>query len=766
MMPNPAGTRLAEQFARAQSLQQQGQLASARLLYQEILDAEPDHFDTLNAMGVLAGQSKELQQAIQYFERVIALEPGHSAAHCNLGLALRQLHQPEAALACFERAIALDATSAVAYYSRAETYKELGRTDEALASYDSALAINPGFVHACYRRALVLQQSARQEDAIAGYDQVIQQNPDHFEAHANKAFSLFALGRHIEALASSDQAIALKPDQASAHLLRANVLQALDRREAAAASYEKALSVNPHDAETHCNRGAILLLLRRMDEALASFDRAISIKPDYAEAYFRRGYVHRTLNQFDSAAADYKVVATLAPDFELLAGARLEASLQVCDWRDFDVLAGETAAGIEKGARVSHPFIFMALTDSARLQHKAARVWTNHACPADDSLGPLARRARSAKLTIGYFSADLHEHPLGRLLAELIEIHDRSQFEVVAFSFGPTTHDESQQRLVRAFDRFIDVRERSNLEIATLARSLNVDIAVDLGGHTFGNRAGIFALRAAPVQVNYLGYLGSMGASYIDYIVADRTVVTPASESHFSEKIIYLPDSHQVNDRKRRIADKVFNKKELGLPPTGFVFCCFNTSYKIMPATFAGWMRILKAVPGSVLFLYAEHEATRINLRAQAARLGMDAQRLIFGGRLPPPEYLARYRAADLFLDTLPYNAGATASDALWAGLPVLTLTGEAFASRIAASLLTALGLPELIASTQQQYEQLAIELASNPRRLAEIRAKVQDNRLTSSLFDTPRFARNLEAAYLAIHGRYQAVLPPDHVRF
>ena len=257
-----------------------------------------------------------------------------------------------------------------------------------------------------------------------------------------------------------------------------------------------------------------------------------------------------------------------------------------------------------------------------------------------------------------------------------------------------------------------------------------------------------------------------MGASYIDYIVADRTTVTPASESHFSEKIIYLPDSHQVNDRKRHIADKTFTRQELGLPPQGFVFCCFNTSYKISPATFAGWMRILNAVSGSALFLYAEHEATKINLRAHAARLRVDPRRLVFGERLPPPEYLARYRAADLFLDTLPYNAGVTASDALWAGLPVLTLTGETFASRVAASLLTALGVPELITSTQQQYEQLAIELASNPQRLAEIRTKIQDNRLTSPLFDTPRFARNLEAAYLRMHERYQAGLPPDHVRF
>jgi predicted O-linked N-acetylglucosamine transferase (SPINDLY family) len=765
MMTNPAGTRLAEQFVQAQNLQQQGQLASARLIYQDILDAEPDHLDTLNAMGVLAGQSKDLQQAIQYFERAIAIEPGHSAAHCNLGLALKQLRQPEAALTYFDRAIALDPTSAVAYYSRAETYKELGRTDEALASYDSALAINPGFVYASYRRAVVLQHSARLEDAIAGYDEVIRNKPDHFDAHANRAFSLFALGRHVEALASIEQAIALKPDQASAYLLRANVLRALDRREAAAAGYEQVLSINPDDAEAHCSRGAILLLLRRMDEALASFDRAISIKPDYAEAYFRRGYTHRTQNRFESAAADYKVVATLAPDFELLAGARLEASLQVCDWRDLDALAAEAVAGIQKGARVSHPFIFMALTDSARLQHDAARIWVNHACPPDDSLGPIASRARSTKLKIGYFSADLHEHPLGRLLAELIEIHDRSRFEVVAFSFGPETHDESQRRLVHAFDRFIDVRERSSPEIASLARSLNVDVAVDLGGHTFGNRASIFALRAAPVQVNYLGYLGTTGASYIDYIVADRTVVTPASESHFSEKIIYLPDSHQVNDRKRRIADKVFSKEELGLPPTGFVFCCFNTSYKILPATFAGWMRILKAVPGSVLFVYAEHEATEINLRAHAAQLGVDPRRLVFGERLPPPEYLARYRATDLFLDTLPYNAGATASDALWAGLPVVTLAGEAFASRIAASLLMALDVPELITSTQQQYEQLAIELALDPHQLAQIRAKIQDNRPFSPLFDTPRFARNLEAAYVAIHDRYQAGLPPDHIK-
>ena len=715
-------------------------------------------------MGVLAGQTRDFDGAIRYFDRVIAIAPGNAGAHCNRGLALKQLNQPDAALACFDRAIALDPSSVIAYYSRAETCKDLGRADEALASYAQAIAINPGFIHASYRRGVVLQQIARLPEAIASYDQVLELKPDHFDSHVNRAFSLFALGRHEEGLASCERAIALKPDQASFHVLRGNLLRALGRLEAALTSYDRAIDIDAESAEAHGNRGTTLLLLNRV-AAISSFDRAIEIQPGYAEAYFNRANSRCKLREYDAAIADYKQVAALAPDFEFLPGAHLESSLMICNWGDFDALAEQAAAGIQNDRRVCDPFVFMGLSHSAHLQHKAARIWVSHACPANDALGPIAPRPRARKLTIGYFSCDFHEHPVGRLVAELIELHDRSRFEVIAFSFGAQTNDPLQQRLTRAFDRFFDLRDKSNLEIAALARSLNVDIAVDLGGHTRGNRAGIFALRAAPVQMHYLGYLGTFGASYMDYVVADRTVVTPQNETHFSEKIIYLPDSHQVNDRKRRIADKTFTREELGLPRTGFVFCCFNTNYKILPTTFAGWMSILKAVPGSVLFLYSRYEVTKTNLRAQAARHGVDPQRLVFGERMELPEYLARYRTADLFLDTMPYNAGTTASDALWAGLPVLTLSGEAYVSRTAASLLTAIGTPELITSTQQEYEQLAIELASHPQRLAEIRTKIRDSRLTSPLFDTPRFTRNLEAAYAAVHDRHLAGFPPDHVR-
>jgi predicted O-linked N-acetylglucosamine transferase (SPINDLY family) len=428
------------------------------------------------------------------------------------------------------------------------------------------------------------------------------------------------------------------------------------------------------------------------------------------------------LSRFDDAAADYRSVAALVPEYEFLPGARLEASQQICNWSEIDVLLGQINAGLESGRRVSHPMILMALIDSPRLQLKAAQAWVSRASPASEFLGPIAPRARPERLRIGYFSADFHEHPISRLLAGLIEIHDRSRFEIVAFSFGPEMHDELRQRLLRSFDRFIDVRDKSNLEIAALARRLEIDIAIDLSGHAANNRSNIFAMRAAPIQVSYLGYLGSMGASYIDYIVADRTVVTPESEPHFSEKIIYLPDCFQVNDRQRRIAERIFTRETLGLPASGFIFCCFNTNYKILPATFTSWMKILKNVPGSALLLYAGHDAVKTNLRMQSERHEVDPQRLVFAERLEPAEHLARYRAADLFLDTLPYNGGTTVSDALWAGLPVLTLAGEAFASRVAASLLKAIDLPELIATTQQHYQELAIELALTPQRLAQIR--------------------------------------------
>jgi predicted O-linked N-acetylglucosamine transferase (SPINDLY family) len=365
---------------------------------------------------------------------------------------------------------------------------------------------------------------------------------------------------------------------------------------------------------------------------------------------------------------------------------------------------------------------------------------------------------------VGYFSADFFEHATSFLMAEMFEKHDKTRFELMAFSFGPPTQDEMHKRLTRAFDTFVDVRDQSDDRIAVLAKEMEIDIAVDLKGYTAGSRPGIFARRAAPIQVNYLGYPGTMGADFMDYLLADPTLIPISEQVHYTEKIAYLPDTYQPNDTRRRISGRQFTRTEAGLPDVGFVFCCFNNSFKIMPDTFECWMRILRQVEGGVLWLLEDNSAAAENLKREATSRGIDPNRLVFAKRVAPDEHLARHRLADLFLDTLPCNAHTTASDALWSGLPVLTQLGQTFAGRVAASLLTAIDLPELITANSTDYETLAVQLASDPSNLARIRQKLAQNRSSKPLFDIERFTRNIEAAYSGMIKRHRAGLHPDHL--
>jgi predicted O-linked N-acetylglucosamine transferase (SPINDLY family) len=391
-------------------------------------------------------------------------------------------------------------------------------------------------------------------------------------------------------------------------------------------------------------------------------------------------------------------------------------------------------------------------------------VWSRSQHPESHLLPALERPPPRARISLGYFSADFYNHATMQLMAQLFEFHDQTRFEITAFSFGPDIKDEMRNRLTAANIRLIDVRNMPDAEVAALARSMQLDIAVDLKGFTLDSRPGIFAMRAAPAQVSYLGYPGTMGAEYIDYLIADHILVPESSQQHYEEKIVYLPNSYQVNDSKRAIAERVFTRAELDLPAIGFIFCCFNNTYKITPEVFSIWMRILTQVAGSILWLLEDTPAGSANLRREAALRGISPERLVFAKRMPLPEHLARQRLADLFLDTWPYNAHTTASDALWVGLPVLTCIGEAFAGRVAASLLNATQLPELITADPACYESLAIKLAEEPERLAAIRQKLINNRLSCPLFDARLFTRHIEAAYAKIAARRQAGLAPDHI--
>jgi FkbM family methyltransferase len=437
--------------------------------------------------------------------------------------------------------------------------------------------------------------------------------------------------------------------------------------------------------------------------------------------------------------------------------------MQFCLWDDLPHLLNELTHKINNDEKVVMPLSLLALLDDPALHRKTTGIYVNEKCPQNHVLPKIDRYPRHAKIKIGYFSADFRDHPVAMLTAELYETHDRNQFEIYAFSFGRDTKDDMNLRIKAGVDHFHDVRTLSDNDIALLARTFEIDIAVDLGGHTADARMRIFAMQVAPIQISYIGYLGTLAANYYDYLVADQTLIPEKYQQHYSEKIAYLPH-YQVNDSKKVLPTTVFSRQVLELPETGFVFCCFNNTFKITPTTFDSWTRILKQVDGSVLLIYADNDSAQSNLTKEIVLRGIEPTRLIFGKRLPLLEYLARYRVADLFLDTLPYNAGTTASDALRMGLPVLTCMGQSFASRVAASLLMAVNLPELITTTQEHYEALAIELATQPQKLKTIKAKLVANLATAPLYDTPLFTKHLESAYLTMYDRYQKGLAPEHI--
>jgi predicted O-linked N-acetylglucosamine transferase (SPINDLY family) len=764
MSKNPPLAGLQAKFEQAQALHQRGQLAGARSLYEEILRVQSRHFGALHYLGVIAAQTNQAELAVELMAQSIQINQHNAMAFNNYGNALTAVRRHAAALDSYAKAIALNENYADAYYNRGIALFELAQYQAAVHSYDKAIALNGIQPEAFHNRGNALYRLEQYEAAQQSYRQAIALKSDYVEAHLNRGNALRELNQLEAALDSYNQAIALKADYAEAHSNRGNTLRELSQLEAALASCDRAIALQPDFADAYSNRGIVLKELKQWDAAIANYDEAIALRPDHAGAFNNRGSALHDLKRYDAAIESYDQALALKPDIAFVFGMRQYAKMQICDWSRYEAEVAELTTRIERGEPTENPFCLLAISGSPQLQKKAAEIWVRRKCPPNGALPPIARYVEHDKLRIGYFSADFRDHPVSMLAAEFIETHDRSRYEVTAFSFGPDTQDAMRRRMQSAFDRFIDVRGQSDREVALLARTMEIDVAVDLGGFTQDCRPNIFALRSAPLQVSYLGFAATMGAPYMDYLMADSVIVPEHRRHDYAEKILYLPNSCLPRDSTRTAADRVFTREELGLPPRGFVFCCFNANHKITPATFDAWMRILRRVDGSVLWLAESNSRAAGNLRQEAVNRGVSAERVVFAKRVPSlAEHLARHRAADLFLDTLPCNAHTTASDALWAGLPVLTCMGEAFASRMAASLLQAIRMPELITSTQAQFEDLAVDLAGHPQRLSGIRQELAGNRLRTPLFDTQLFTRHLEAAYTKIYERYRADLPTDH---
>lgn len=734
------------------ALGQLGHQAVALASLDQALTLLPAYAEAWFNRGYVLLALKRYAEAEESYNRALALKPGHAEAWTHRGVALSHLGKHADALA-------LKPDDAEAWNNRGTALANLERYPEAIESYEQALALKPDYAEAWNNRGIVLVHLERDTEALASHERAVTLKPDDAEAWNNLAFLMHRLQRHAEALDPLDRALMFQPDHAEAWTNRGLVMFALQRHGEAIESFERALSLRPGCLVAWSNRGEALIRLNRHAEALDSYEQAIRLKPDFTEAYIKHGHVLGNLGRYAEALASYDRALQLAPDFDFLFGSWLHDCMIVCEWTDWARHSIRLAEKIEAGKKATHPFIVLSVSDSPAIQRRAADVWVCDRYPADPGLPAIARYSGHEKIRVGYFSADFHEHRVSHLMAELFERHDRSRFHLTAFSFGPDTGDAMRQRVAAAFDAFIDVSGLSDREIVLLAREREIDIAVDLSGHTQGCRTGLFAQRAAPIQVHYLGYPGTLGAPFIDYILADRYVIPEALHEHYTEQVVYLPDTFQANAATRQLAEPIPSRVALGLPADGFVFCAFNASHKITPVVFTVWMRLLSETPGSVLWLLGGE--CEVNLRREATARGVGPERLVFAPRTGYAEYLARYTRADLFLDTLPFNGGTTASDALWAGLPVLTCSGEAFAARMAGSLLHAVGLPELVTHNLDDYEALALNLALNPARLAVLRERLAMSRHSHPLFDTERFRCHIEAAYTEMWERHQRGEPP-----
>jgi protein O-GlcNAc transferase len=697
-----AAGRAGNLFAQAVMLHQQGVLSEAERGYRLVLAADKNHAGALQYLAMIEGQRGNFTEAVRLLRQCVKAHPRLVEARTNLGFALAQT----------------------------------GQHAEAVACYDKALSIDPKFVAALNNRGISLREMGRLDDAVANYDRLIAIKSDFADAHYNRGNLLTMLGRYAEAHASFERALALTPNDASALIGYATALRKLGRGREAVTVLDRVLVADPNNVLALVNRGHILSDLQAHADAIASYGKALQIDSTNRQARSPLAW----------------------------------AALAICDWSLAEPLIDELKTHLREKRSVVQAFAFLACSDDPALQQACAQSFVTDAIPVLPQ--PLCRksphlfRSPRDRIRIGYLSADFRRHPTVHLVARLLELHDRSKFMVIGVSTGEDDASAERRRIIDAVDDFLDVSARSDRETAQLIYQRGVDILVDLNAHTRSGRLGILAHRPAPLQVNYLGYPGTAGASFVDYVIADETILPTGSDTFFTEKIVRLPDYyvsyHLGQEISQRISQDTPARERFGLPENAFVYCSFNNSYKIRLPVFAVWMRLLRAVDGSVLWLLLDNQTAADNLRKEAAKFGVDPALMIFAPRVELSEHLGRQRCADLFLDTVPVNAHTTACDALWMGLPIVTCSGKAFAARVAASALTSCGLSDLVATNLDDYEALALKLATDPALLASIRNRLADARATAPVFDPDRLCRQMEAAYLRMWDTYRAGDPPQ----
>jgi protein O-GlcNAc transferase len=708
-----------EKLRKAMAVQESGNSVEAEKMYWDILRETPNDFIALYHIGVIRFNLGDFQIAADMVERALASHK-NSAAYNTLGLALSSLGKTEMAIKAFKQAIAVDARNHEAYNNLAIMLFQKPDLAGVIEACRKAIQIKPDYFLSYYNMGVAQQQQSKPADAIESFKKAISFFPAFPEAHCNMGLALMALGRREEAVAAYRQAIIYRPDFPEAYNNLGQPLNELGRLEEASEIYRKAVDLRPTYTDTFVNLAHTLRQRGLLNEAIATCKEGLTHAPHNLKAQLELGNLRRL----------------------------------ACDWSEADSDLRQLLAHVQD----VEPFILLSVPATPAEQLFAARKWSAHIPRGKPYVHN--RYEHTPKIRIGYLSCDFHMHATAFLMAELFERHDRSKFELIAYSYDRDDGSEIRKRLIKSFDSFVDIHATSDAEAAKKIYEDKINILVDLKGYTHGTRTGILVNRPAPIQVNYVGYPGSMGADFIDYVIGDPTVTPLKDQRFYHEKIVQMPNCYQPNDSKRQIAPQAPSRQDCGLPAQGFVFCCFNASYKISSRFFDVWMRLLKAVPGSMIWLIGMTSAVQDNLKKAAKSRGVDPARLVFAPPIHLQQHLARHKHADLFLDTLAYGAHTTASDALWAGLPLLTIMGETFAGRVGSSALRAVGLPELITNSMAEYEARALELATNPEKLTQLKQKLAQNLPTSALFDIKSYTRDLEEAYSRMWETYKTDKP------
>ena len=711
---NVARSSAVDPFATAVRLHQEGHVAEAEALYRQIIGLMPAHAEAWSNLAMALLARRAFADAAMAARQALALRPTYPEACLNLIGALQGLGDTAALIPAYERAVALlpgrmDLRSALGL-----RLEGAGRIAEAAAIHFGTAQRTPTDALAHFHLARLLTHLGKPEEAVAAYQNAIIVKSDFAEAWSNLGTALSGLGRFAEAVAAGRRATALSPGSAEIAMNCGVVLQQSGNVADAVRAYESALAANPRSAGAHANLGVAYQELFRFDDAVQAFERAIAIKPG-----------------FHTAAVEL-----------------IKLRRHICDWSRYESDRRQLLDFLESKSDVIFMLLMMGFESDPQQQLDCARLHMRRLNADRRRIGPRSRPPSDGRIRIGYLSTDFRDHPVGRLLPDLFRRHDRDHFEIFGYALGTDDPGALRRRIAASCDHFVDLHLLSNSDSAQRIATDGIDILVDLTGPTVGSRLDILVRRPAPVQVSFLGWPGTMGADCIDYVVGDPFLMPPGSETFYAETIVRLPDCYQPSDPHRLRSDVALSRAECGLPEAAFVFCSFNNTTKLTPQMFDLWMRLLRRVEGSVLWLYCKTPRTMANLRERAEACGVDPQRIVFASVAHFDVYLSRLRLADLFLDSFPYNAGATCNDALFMGLPVLTLAGETYVSRMAGSLLTAVGLPELITSSPEDYEALAFRLATEPDFSAGLRQRLAGARDTSALFDMARFTRNLEAAF------------------